>query len=657
MKNRRLSVLAVCVAASLVLLLAGCPFPKTSVKSSSLTVSIKNQINPRTLLPPISMDTASYTVTGDGPNGASFSQSTSGDPVTVEGLTFGTWTVTVNALNADGTLIGQGQAVATVSIGQNTTLAITVIPLGGTGDLDLSVTWTASLQNPSIRASLVPPSGPSIGLNFAVSGNQASYSGSSIAGGYYTLTLQLLEGSFPVMGAVEVVRIVSGQTTSGAYDFSNVNMGTVEVNITPAMANPILVGISDVPSTVAVGTSVTATASVSDGTANVVYVWYLNGVSQGTEPSCTFGSNLNTGYYRLDVTAFTADGMRAGSATASFQVIKAPANVAGYWDVTITLEGQQPMAPSVLCIRQTGTVLEGGMEPFFLSGSINGSRVTLSAPLQGTTITFEGTASGSRIAGTVSAPGIGQGTFAMVPSTFHFGHLDMQGAYKDVPLSVNTQYAYVGTLEKTFAFGFGLILGNLRFETKSEPAARTYTVSTDEDQPYSMTVSVWQNDSSTQATGGVVDFTRYDSAGAAGSFNLSFSDGSTLTGTFDLVFGAGGTASVQGSGMWSAIQAAVPMFSYADTTSLFAVRFFDDQVDVQLWFMKAGDLGVGDYAMPNAAWLSVNWRPRTGEETDANADLPGTLHITRYSATGIAGSFNTGFSAGGTISGNFDVSF
>ena len=356
MKNSRLSVLAVCLAASLVVLLAGCPFPKTSVKSSSLTVSIKNQINPKTLLPPISMDTASYTVTGDGPNGASFSQSTSGDPVTVEGLTFGTWTVTVNALNADGTVIGQGQAVATVTIGQNTTLAITVVPLGGTGDLDLSVTWTASLQNPSIQASLVPPSGPSIGLNFAVSGNQASYSGSSIAGGYYTLTLQLLEGSFPVMGAVEVVRIVSGQTTSGAYDFSNVNMGTIEVNITPAMANPIPVSISEVPSTVAAGTSVTATASVSDGTANVVYVWYLNGVSQqGTGPSYSFGSNLNTGYYRLDVTAFTADGMRAGSATASFQVVKitTPINVAGYWDIR-QLEGQHPMDIGWLFIRQNG---------------------------------------------------------------------------------------------------------------------------------------------------------------------------------------------------------------------------------------------------------------------------------------------------------------
>ena len=59
----------------------------------------------------------------------------------------------------------------------------------------------------------------------------------------------------PVMGAVEVVRIVAGQTTSGTYAFTNVNRpgGAVQVNITPAMAEPIPVSISGVPATVSVG--------------------------------------------------------------------------------------------------------------------------------------------------------------------------------------------------------------------------------------------------------------------------------------------------------------------------------------------------------------------------------------------------------------------
>jgi hypothetical protein len=72
--------------------------------------------------------------------------------------------------------------------------------------------------------------------------------------------------------------------------------------------------------------------------------------------------------------------------------------------------------------------------------------------------------------------------------------------------------------------------------------------------------------------------------------------------------------------------------------------------------MVAGDLGMGDYTSP-AWWVDLQWSPKGGPETAANADLSGTLHITSFSATGIAGSFNTGFSAGGTIAGSFDVSF
>jgi len=63
----------------------------------------------------------------------------------------------------------------------------------------------------------------------------------------------------------------------------------------------------------------TVTASVAGSVGNVIYVWYLNGESKATgsntNPSFTFGSSLPAGVYRLDVTAFTADGKRAGAAS------------------------------------------------------------------------------------------------------------------------------------------------------------------------------------------------------------------------------------------------------------------------------------------------------------------------------------------------------
>jgi hypothetical protein len=323
MKHRSPSLVSVFAAALLLALLAACPNPMTPARGGSLSVSINNAINARTLLPLLDMNAASYTVSGVGPSGATFSQSTPGGSLTVDALAFGSWSVTVNALNAGGTIIGSGQAAVTVHTGQTTTVDISVVPLTGNGTLSLTVTWPGSqVDSPSIQATLTPPSGPVIPLSFSVSGTQATYSSTTIPAGYKTLTLQLLANGTPVMGAVEVARIVAGQTTTGTYAFANVNQpgGSVQVNITPAMADPIPVSISGVNSMITAGTSVTAIASVSDGTANVTYVWYLNGLSKATSPSYTFGSTLAAGYYRLDVTAFTADGTRAGSATLSTTV-------------------------------------------------------------------------------------------------------------------------------------------------------------------------------------------------------------------------------------------------------------------------------------------------------------------------------------------------
>jgi hypothetical protein len=292
------------------------PIGSSNSRGGSLSIQLTNNINARTLLPSIDMNAASFTISGTGPGGASFSQTTSGGSVTVSDLAFGSWSVTVNALNPGGTIIGSGQTTVAVHTGQTTTVDISVVPLAGNGTLSLIVTWpTAQVDSPSIQATLTPPSGPVIPLSFSVSGTQATYSSTTIPAGYQTLTLQLLDNNIPVMGAVEVARIVAGQTTTGSYAFTNVNQpgGSVQVNITPAMADPIPVSISGVSSTITAGASMTATASVSDGTTNVIYVWYLNGVSQGTGSSYTLGSALAAGYYRLDVTAYTADGTRAAA--------------------------------------------------------------------------------------------------------------------------------------------------------------------------------------------------------------------------------------------------------------------------------------------------------------------------------------------------------
>lgn len=166
------------------------------------------------------MNAASYAVSGSGPNGATFSpQSTTGGPLTVNGLAFGTWSITVNDLNAGGTVIGSGQASATVRTGVSTPVSIAVTPLGGSGTFSLTVSWsTSQVEVPSITASLIPQKGSSTDLNFPITnpslGSQTQTY--SVACGYQTLILQLWDNNIAIMGAVEVVRIVAGQTTTGS---------------------------------------------------------------------------------------------------------------------------------------------------------------------------------------------------------------------------------------------------------------------------------------------------------------------------------------------------------------------------------------------------------------------------------------------------------
>jgi len=293
---------------------------------AGLSITIGNQVNSRTLAPNLNMNPDGYTITGTGPAGATFTANSAGGNVTKTGLAFGSWTLVVNAANATGTLIGTGTATAQVNSGATTAVTVNVIPIAGTGTLSLGVNWTAQIQTPSINATLTPALGSAQTLPFTISGATASYSNAAVGNGYYTLGFTLNDGpvSAPIVvaGAVEVVRIVTGQTTSGTYSFANVNApgGTIDVGINANLQNPLTVSIVGATANLAPGASETLTASVVETGLNAVFVWYVNGVSAGTGSSFNFNAGSVAGYsYRIDVTAFSADGTRAGSGTITVQ--------------------------------------------------------------------------------------------------------------------------------------------------------------------------------------------------------------------------------------------------------------------------------------------------------------------------------------------------
>lgn len=377
-------------AAVLLVLLAGCPLP--GPVSGSLTITVADNINAKTLLPPISMDASVYTISGTGPGGSTFSRSTDGADVTVEGLAFGDWTVTVEARNSGDTVIGRGQKATTVHTGQTTTVAITVTPLPGDGTLSLAVTWPdAQVDAPSIDASLVSWDRVTTTLDFDVGRGSALLSSSGLRAGYYTLALQLVDNKINVAGAVEVVRIVEAQTTSGSYAFNDINApgGTIIVNITPELANPIPVSISGVTGTLLRGNSMTASASVDDGTSGVTYVWYLNGVSRFTGQSLDLGADLACGFYRLDVTAFTADGTRAGSTSVSFEAVPRSDGFETYADGSYPGDGWYNLW-SGSSAAVTSAAAFSGLQSFQLTGYTGWTRTDgLDIPLAGfSTLTY-----------------------------------------------------------------------------------------------------------------------------------------------------------------------------------------------------------------------------------------------------------------------------
>ncbi len=301
--------------------------PIVNLGLGSLTILVGQPTGAKLMAPAGDITASTLVISGSGPNSAAFSQTTTGSSLTLPGLAFGAWSIAVDGQNAAGTIVTHGDASVTVITGATQSVNVAMTPIVGPGSLSLTVTWLASsVDIPSIQAQLVPSTGSPIDLAFTVSSpGKATFTSSTVMNGYYSLVVKLLDNGQPVMGAVDVVRILKGQTTSGAIDFTQVNTGTgsILVNITPTMNNPLQVTMSGQQTELGAGAAATVTASVPQGVGSVTCVWYLNGVSKATGPTFTFNTTaapLNPGAYRLDVAAFTSNGARGGSATCAFKV-------------------------------------------------------------------------------------------------------------------------------------------------------------------------------------------------------------------------------------------------------------------------------------------------------------------------------------------------
>ena len=307
--------------------LSGCSFPDSGIDANegALVISIGGETSAsRSLLPNIDMDPALYQISGSGPDGASFTTSSSGEDSYINGLTIGEWQISVTAMNTVGDPIGYGENTVLIEGSMQSSIIIDIVPLTGTGTLTLSVNWPeAEVANPGFTGVLTDSAGVSQSLVFIIGTGKADFTNTGITAGYYTLSLQLFDGEDVIAGLVDTVRIVQDAETIGTYSFTDLNhpTGDVEIIIIVDLDTPLEVTITGTVDILSYGTNMTALMLVANPGEDIInYQWYLNGGFIGTGETITFGMDLRSGSYRLDGVAISADGERSGSAFHSFTV-------------------------------------------------------------------------------------------------------------------------------------------------------------------------------------------------------------------------------------------------------------------------------------------------------------------------------------------------
>lgn len=306
-----------------VLLFYACDLTEnTSNKNGSLQLEFRNKLS-RSILPEISMVPTTYRILGIGPDNKEFEMEIGVDSVLVEKLSFGEWSLSIDAYNSLEVKIGLGSGNVVVHSNETSILDIDINPIVGVGNLDLSVNWNINLvDNPRVQAELLPFVGEKTDLGFDINEGAATYTESDLESGYYTLTIQLFDNGQLVAGTAEIVRIVTGQETVGSIDLCSIinATGSIEVNITLNLQNPLLVTMEVPQSIKSTNENIDLRSNISDYDNNVTYFWYVNGIFQISDVLFVFDDSWDLGFYNINLIAIAADGSRAGSVDSTIEV-------------------------------------------------------------------------------------------------------------------------------------------------------------------------------------------------------------------------------------------------------------------------------------------------------------------------------------------------
>lgn len=324
------------VLTGVLVVLAGCdlaqgttPGGSSGEPTGSITATVANSVGASTIGSDLNTTVTEYAISlSGGPEGATQSATLTppATSTTFTDLAPGSWTIAVDASNAEGLIVGSGSETVTVEAGFSTLATVTLDQTTGQGTLNLDLSWpTISVPSAEIVATLTPqtPGAASIdissGITISATTNPAtaSFSG-SYDDGTYMLDLQLIgtyDASRTVWRTVQVVDVRAGSVSAGNFaltddDLSLATTGTISLTIDEGFIGPPpIITLTGTVGSKTVSESITITASSNVPVSPLLpnpFLFYVNGQEQpaSTPDSIVIGPggiDLGPGVYNVDV--------------------------------------------------------------------------------------------------------------------------------------------------------------------------------------------------------------------------------------------------------------------------------------------------------------------------------------------------------------------
>jgi hypothetical protein len=321
-RNKRLRT-ALALFALTLLVFFGCS--SEVEERSTLTLHMETSAySAKTIAPlDVPLEVTQFVIRGNGPDNSRFSTTTTKPSVTVSGLLIGQWTITAVGQNKDGVDIVEGSTMLQLKP-EATTATLTLDTLKGTGAIDLTISWDASLiSNPGFELTITSQNGattvPTLDTSTLESG-YIRFLSTTLAAGSYQVSGKLYSGTQKIAGFAEAVRVVDGVSAVAeiTVNLQKTNNVPSTITLVNQAGTPVECTISGIDSEMAAGVPVTATVNAT-GDEPLDITWFLDGETVGTGSTYTFTPEL--GPHRLDVMAKGALLGSTGSAGIEFNAV------------------------------------------------------------------------------------------------------------------------------------------------------------------------------------------------------------------------------------------------------------------------------------------------------------------------------------------------